>query len=72
MGCPKLKYNLSPEPRLRCVYNAADGENDRIIPIAVRLTPNYLIFSSHFCVTFSCNIMGLSYLNRKFRFRSNH
>ena len=31
MGCPKLEYNLSAEPRLRCVYNAADGENHRVI-----------------------------------------
>jgi len=28
MGCPKLEYNLSSEPRLRCMYNAADGENE--------------------------------------------
>ena len=28
MGCPKLTYYLSAEPRLRCVYNAADGEED--------------------------------------------
>ena len=24
MGCPKLTYHLNAEPRLRCVYNAAD------------------------------------------------
>ena len=31
VGCPKLEYNLSTEPRLRCVYNAADGEENRVI-----------------------------------------
>ena len=31
MGCPKLEYNLSAEPSLRCVYNAADGEDDRVV-----------------------------------------
>ena len=31
MGCPKLKYNLSAEPRLRCVYNAANGEENRVV-----------------------------------------
>ena len=31
MGCPKLEYNLSTEPRLRCVYNAADREENRVI-----------------------------------------
>ena len=29
MGCPKLTYHLSTEPRLRYVYNAADGEESR-------------------------------------------
>ena len=28
MGCPKLAYDLSSKPRLRCVYNAADGEKE--------------------------------------------
>ena len=28
MGCLKLSYHLSAEPRWRCVYNAAGGEND--------------------------------------------
>ena len=26
MGCPNLTYHLTAEPRLRCVYNAADGQ----------------------------------------------
>ena len=30
MGCPKLTYNLSAEPRLRCVYNADDGEEGHV------------------------------------------
>ena len=28
MGCHKLTYHLSSTPRLRCVYSAADGEED--------------------------------------------
>lgn len=28
MGCPKLTYHLFTEPRMRCVYNAADGETN--------------------------------------------
>ena len=31
MGCPKLTYNLTAEPRLRVVYNAADEEEKRVI-----------------------------------------
>ena len=30
MGCPRLTYHLTTEPRLRCVYNAADGEENRV------------------------------------------
>ena len=30
MGCPKLTYHLTAEPRLRCVYNATDGEENRV------------------------------------------
>ena len=31
MGCPKLTYRLTAEPRLRCVYNAADEEESHFI-----------------------------------------
>ena len=31
MGCPKLTYHLTAEPRLRCVYNAADEEENHIV-----------------------------------------
>ena len=34
MGCPKLEYNLSAEPSLRCVYNAADGEEECAVHLA--------------------------------------
>ena len=30
MGCPKLTYNLTTEPRLRCVYSAAEEEEGRV------------------------------------------
>ena len=30
MGCLKLSYHLNAEPRLRCVYNAADGDENHI------------------------------------------
>ena len=31
MGCPKLTYHLTAEPRLRCVYNVADEEENRVV-----------------------------------------
>jgi len=31
MGCPKLTYHLTAEPRLRCVYNAADEEENHVV-----------------------------------------
>ena len=37
MGCLKLTYKLTAEPRQRCVYNAADGEENRIINMNARL-----------------------------------
>ena len=33
MGCPKLTYNLAAEPRLSCVYNAADEEEGRVVQL---------------------------------------
>ena len=30
MGCHRLTYHLTAEPRLRCVYNAADGDRNRV------------------------------------------
>ena len=30
MDCPKFTYHLTTEPRLRCVYNAADEKNNRV------------------------------------------
>ena len=37
MGCPKLTYHLSPEPRLLCVYNAEKGEDSCVINMNARL-----------------------------------
>ena len=30
MGCPEITYRLTAEPRLRCVYNAADEKENRV------------------------------------------
>ena len=30
MGCHRLTYHFTAEPRLRCVYNAADGDRNRV------------------------------------------
>ena len=40
MGCQKLSYHLAAEPRLRCVYNAADGE-EYCVDIRTYLGGNY-------------------------------
>ena len=35
MGCPRLTYHLTAEPRLRVVYNAADEEESHVVRRAV-------------------------------------
>ena len=43
MGCPKLGYNLSAEPRLRCVYNATEREESHVVTRSDTITHFYYI-----------------------------
>ena len=37
MCCPKFAYSLYRKPAMRCVYNAADGRENRVINMNARL-----------------------------------